>query len=211
MDFLTILKYAVIAVCAYLCGSFSTSIFVGKIFYGIDVRKYGSGNAGASNTLRTMGAKKAVLVLLGDMVKVIIPVVVAQLLGLEYAVFWAGSFALVGHALPVFHGFKGGKGVACAAAIILLYDIRLFLLLVLIFILVLLATKIVSVGTFSMIFAVQVYVWIFDSASVVSKVYFACLGIYLLYLHRANITRLLNGTENKISKKSALAKKADTK
>lgn len=200
------LKYILVGLFAYLCGSFSTSVFISKTFYGIDVRKYGSGNAGATNTMRTLGFKKALVVLLGDMIKTVIPILVGQWAGLPNPALFAGSFVLIGHSKPVFYGFKGGKGVACAAALVLLFDWRMVLVLLPIFILAFALTKMISVGTFSVILALQVCVWTLHPDNLVAKIYFAVMGIYIFYLHRENLKRILNGTEKKFVKGAKLLK-----
>ena len=119
--------WALALVCAYLMGSFSTSITVSKLFYKTDIRKMGSGNAGATNTLRNFGVKKALLVVLGDGLKAALAMVLAKILVGPQAVLYAGCVAVLGHIFPVYYGFKGGKGVMSAAAMILVFDWRIFL------------------------------------------------------------------------------------
>lgn len=206
-----ILKYIFVIVFSYLCGSFSTSIFISKLLYGIDVRNYGSGNAGASNTLRTLGAKKAIIVLLGDIFKVVIPVFVAKLVGIAYPVLISGGFAVLGHAKPVFYGFKGGKGVACSLAILIMFDWRMFFPVLAFFLIGFLSTKMISVGTFSAIITAWIYVFINYRSDAVLMIYFTCLALYLFWLHRSNIKRLVKGTESKIDFKAKLLKDVEKK
>ena len=208
---MTALKYIFVIVFSYLCGSFSTSIFISKTLYGIDVRNYGSGNAGASNTLRTLGIKKAVVVLLGDIVKVIIPILVAKWLGIDYAVIIAGSFAIIGHSKPVFYGFKGGKGVACSLALLIMFDWKMTLFILPAFIIVFAVTKIISLGTFASIITAWLYIIINYGQDPVLVVYFTCLALYLFWLHRSNIKRLMSGTESKINFKAKPLKDTEKK
>ena len=128
--------WALALVCAYLMGSFSTSITVSKLFYKTDIRKIGSGNAGATNTLRNFGVKKALLVVLGDGLKAALAMVLAKILVGPQAVLYAGCVAVLGHIFPVYYGFKGGKGVMSAAAMILVFDWRIFLFVLAVFLLV---------------------------------------------------------------------------
>ena len=105
----SVIAWAITLVCAYLMGSFSTSITVAKLFYHQDIRKMGSGNAGATNTLRNYGVKKALLVMLGDSLKAILAMVLAKLLVGQDGVLYAGSMAVVGHIFPAYYGLRGGK------------------------------------------------------------------------------------------------------
>ena len=149
-----------------------------------------------------MGAKRAIVVLLGDMLKVIIPVLMAKWVGIAYPTLIAGSCAVIGHSKPIFYGFKGGKGVACAVALILMFDWRVLLCLVPIFFGAFFLTKIISVATFSSIIGLWIAVFAFHRGDIVSQIYFLVLGIYVFYLHRENIKRLLKGTESKIDFKA---------
>ena len=105
----SVIAWAITLVCAYLMGSFSTSITVARLFYHQDIRKMGSGNAGATNTLRNYGVKKALLVTLGDSLKAILAMVLAKLLVGQDGVLYAGSMAVVGHIFPAYYGLRGGK------------------------------------------------------------------------------------------------------
>ncbi|MBQ6868365.1 MAG: glycerol-3-phosphate 1-O-acyltransferase PlsY [Clostridia bacterium] len=206
-----VLKYAFVIIFSYLCGSFSTSIFISKLLYGIDVRNYGSGNAGASNTLRTLGAKKAVVVLLGDVLKVVVPILVAKWVGIKYPVIIAGTFAVIGHAKPIFYGFKGGKGVACSLAILLMFDWKMTFPVLIMFAIGFLSTKMISIGTFCAIITAWIYIFINYGSDPLLLVYFTCLAAYLFWLHRSNIKRLINGTESKIDFKAKLLKDVEKK
>ena len=108
---MTLTHFAIIAVCAYLLGSLSFAIIVSKVTLGKDIRNYGSGNAGLTNAYRTMGAKKTLFVLLGDIAKGAAAVSVGWALGGPVGKLTAGIFVILGHMFPLYFGFKGGKGV----------------------------------------------------------------------------------------------------
>ena len=113
---MTLTHFAIIAVCAYLFGSLSFAIIVSKVTLGKDIRNYGSGNAGLTNAYRTMGAKKTLFVLLGDIAKGAAAVSVGWALGGPVGKLTAGIFVILGHMFPLYFGFKGGKGVLVGAA-----------------------------------------------------------------------------------------------
>lgn len=184
----------------YLLGSINTSLVVGK-FYGIDVRKHGSGNAGTTNTLRTLGKKAAIFVLVGDALKGVLACLIGRYLtGDINGVVGAGAAAVVGHNWPIFFGFKGGKGVLTSAAVILMIDWQAGLIALLIFILIVALTRYVSLG--SMVAAI-----IFPIMSVILKrpqlvtVFGIFLALLIVIRHRANLGRLLQGKESKLGKK----------
>ena len=108
---MTLTHFAIIAVCAYLLGSLSFAIIVSKLTLGKDIRNYGSGNAGLTNAYRTMGAKKTLLVLLGDIAKGAAAVSIGMVLAGPVGKLTAGIFVILGHMFPLYFGFKGGKGV----------------------------------------------------------------------------------------------------
>lgn len=112
---MTLTHFAIIAVCAYLLGSLSFAIIVSKVTLGKDIRNYGSGNAGLTNAYRTMGAKKTLFVLLGDIAKGAAAVSVGWALGGPVGKLTAGIFVILGHMFPLYFGFKGGKGVLVGA------------------------------------------------------------------------------------------------
>ncbi|RKY83306.1 acyl-phosphate glycerol 3-phosphate acyltransferase [candidate division KSB1 bacterium] len=205
------LTLIVIVLLSYLVGSIPTSIIVGKILRGIDIREYGSGNAGATNTFRVLGWKAGVFVIAVDIGKGIFATLVISKLNLTGVPLLAstllqiiaGVSAVCGHIWTVFAGFRGGKGVSTAAGMIIaLYPIA-FLICIAIFTIVLFTTRYVSVS--SMIAAVSlpiVFVVLqqighqpVSSPLLVLSLIMAGL---IIFTHRANIRRLLNGTENRI-------------
>ncbi len=207
----TVLLVACIALCIvipYLLGSINTGIILSKVMYHDDIRNHGSGNAGATNALRTYGKKFGALTFLGDFLKSVIATLIGSLLlsgTLGGAI--AGLFVMIGHMFPIYYNFKGGKGVACAAAVVLFLEPISFLILMTFFVVIVLGTKYVSLGSCMAIALFPVI------ASMIQNLYVAFTGqglgaipvvgvlmaVLVVYMHRANIKRLLNGTESKLS------------
>ena len=140
-------KLFVIAAVAYLCGSFSSSVAVSKVFLKKDLRDYGSGNAGLTNSYRLMGGKLTLLVLLGDVLKAVIGVGIGKWLLGPIGSLIAGAFTIIGHMFPVFFGFRGGKGVLVGATMLFLFDWRVFLVAFSIFVASVYLTRYVSLGS----------------------------------------------------------------
>ena len=132
---MTLTHFAIIAVCAYLLGSLSFAIIVSKLTLGKDIRNYGSGNAGLTNAYRTMGAKKTLLVLLGDIAKGAAAVSIGMVLAGPVGKLTAGIFVILGHMFPLYFGFKGGKGVLVGAVMLAFFDWRVFGIAFLLFVL----------------------------------------------------------------------------
>ncbi|MFC1556296.1 glycerol-3-phosphate 1-O-acyltransferase PlsY [candidate division KSB1 bacterium] len=205
-------ELAIIIVLSYLIGSIPTSVIAGKLFKGIDIRKHGSGNAGATNVVRVMGWKIGVGVLLLDMAKGFVATYYFSQIGmdsvpLDHSIVQliAGFTAVFGHIWSVFVKFKGGKGVATAGGMaygLAPLTISLSLVVFLIFVI---PTRYVSLGSimaavsFSTIMVVRKFGMGHDIPMPI--IYFAFFATALfLYTHRTNIKRLLNGTENKFKK-----------
>jgi len=191
MDFLKVLL-AVIA--GYLLGSLSFSIMLSKGFLGGDVRGKGSGNAGATNMARVYGMLAGVATLLGDAVKAAVAMLIGHLLMADVGLALAGMSCLLGHCFPVFHGFKGGKGVSVGAAVGFAIDWRVGLLVLLSFLVVALISKKVSLGSICGALAITVGSLIF--AVSLPKLLLAVGGMILVIArHKENIGRLIKGTE----------------
>ena len=202
----SILAWVVTLACSYLMGSFNSSITVSKLFYKIDIRQMGSGNAGLTNTLRNFGIKKALLVLLGDSMKAIFAMVLAKILVGQAGVLYAGTLAVVGHIFPAYYGLKGGKGVMSAAAMVAFFDWRMFLIVLGIFLLVTVLTRYVSLGSILCAVAYPVTMVIFYPGQRWYIINSITLAALVLWKHRANIGRLLRGQESKVGSK----KKSET-
>lgn len=187
----------------YLMGSLNFAVIISRLKFGEDVRTKGSGNAGATNMSRTYGKAAGIATLMGDILKTVIPVLVAKILVGEVYGYLVGLCCALGHAFPCYYKFKGGKCVAVTAAIALVMEPIVFLFLLLIFAVIVIFTKYVSLGS---IFSALMYPVILNN--VVSSRYghghlgivFVIINCFLVvFLHRGNIKRLLDGKENKFS------------
>ena len=203
-------SYIIVAVIAYLLGSVSFSVIISKKMAGFDVREKGSGNAGTTNVLRSVGKKAAIFTLLGDVLKGVIAILVAYIIGLiikegidkALLIQLAGIFVILGHTFPIFFKFKGGKGIATALGVLLMTNWNIGLI-CLVFALVLMAlTKMVSLGSIAaaILFPVLI-IFMPHTAYLVDGnyiIYSILIAVLVVYNHRANVKRLLNGTENKL-------------
>ncbi|MBR2452652.1 MAG: glycerol-3-phosphate 1-O-acyltransferase PlsY [Clostridia bacterium] len=190
-----------ILIVAYLLGSINTSIIVSKIMIGDDIRNHGSGNAGATNTLRTVGKKGALFVVLGDVLKTVIAIVVARLISPDnnQATYIAGIGAVLGHNFPVYFKFRGGKGIIVSTVAMLFADSIIGLFVVIISIGIMAASRYVSLGSISGAVLFVVFSIIFHGQTPDFIVFALILAVLAIYMHRGNIKRLLSGTENKLS------------
>ncbi|PAB60616.1 glycerol-3-phosphate 1-O-acyltransferase PlsY [Anaeromicrobium sediminis] len=191
-------KYFLIIGLSYLIGSIPFSYITAKVMGNIDIRNYGSGNTGATNVYRTLGAKAGFTAFFLDFLKGFVPAILAKrFFDVDMAVL-ASVFAVVGHCYSFWLGFKGGKGVATTAGTIFaLSPILGLILLVLQFVLIF-TTRIMSLASISTAFLFPIMSY-FMATSNVFVLYATALGIFVIYKHKANIKRLLNGTESKMS------------
>ncbi len=199
------LKYAFVIIVGYLLGSLNFSIIISKWMMKKDIRNYGSGNAGSTNAFRMMGAKKTLLVVLGDMLKGIAGVLVAYavfpLEGMfgSFPVYLTGFAVIVGHVFPIYFRFQGGKGILTTAAILILFDWRSLLIIFAIFLIAAIATKYVSLGSVLAAAAFPFTIVAFYPGELKFILLAFVWGIGVIVLHRGNIKRLLAGTEKKFS------------
>ena len=211
-------------IAAYLLGSINSAIIVSKTLYGDDIRNHGSGNAGLTNVLRTYGAKAALLTLFGDIMKTVIAVCIPGiLLGFYYSngvstgegyCYLAGLFAVIGHVFPIYYKFKGGKGVLTTATMALVLSPIPFLLLLLVFVVIVAATKYVSLGSVTAVGLYPVLMHAYFSFALNGKMHgltafsLILIAILIIWCHRGNLSRISNRTERKLSfkKKSNNAK-----
>lgn len=191
---------------AYLLGSVPSAVWIGKSFYGKDVRNHGSGNAGATNTFRVLGWKPGSVVFILDTIKGFLAVYLINFTTAneyKYGSFFfiiAGLLAVVGHIYPVFAQFKGGKGVATMLGVILGIHAVPAALALSVFVIVFLVTRFVSLGSLSAGIAFPILVFIlYPDTDLYLKGFSIVLALILFFSHRGNIKRLLNGTENRIS------------
>lgn len=196
---------------AYLLGSVASAVWIGQIFYGTDVREYGSGNAGATNAFRVLGKKAGIAVLLLDSLKGWLAVNIAHLLnltGIEHYIPGTGQFvdlqltlgiaALLGHIFPVYVGFRGGKGIATLLGIILAVHPTAALISIGVFVIVLLTTRFVSLGSMIAALAFPVVIILIYETTVPSLIIFSLsIAILVLITHQKNIERLIRKEESK--------------
>ncbi len=186
---------------AYLLGSINTSIIVSKIMIGDDIRNHGSGNAGATNTLRTVGKKGAIFVVIGDVLKTVLAIVIAKLIlnNDPSAVYISGMGAVLGHNFPLYFKFKGGKGIIVSTTAILFADPVIGIIVMVSALAIMAITRYVSLG--SMLGAVLFVVLslVFKNNNPDFIVFAFMIALLAIYMHKNNISRLLSGNENKLS------------
>jgi glycerol-3-phosphate acyltransferase PlsY len=194
-----------ILILAYLIGSIPSAVWIGKIFYGVDVREYGSGNAGATNTFRVLGKKAGIPVLVMDILKGFAAVQLAyfselvpgsvQFVNLQLVF---GVASLFGHLFPVFASFKGGKGIATLLGIILAVHPCAALVSIAVFLIVFLISKYVSLGSITAAITFPIVVIVVFKTQIPSLVIFSMvIAVLVLITHRKNIERLLRREESK--------------
>lgn len=199
----------------YAIGLFQTGYLYGKS-QGIDIREHGSGNSGTTNTLRTLGWKAGAITFIGDVAKAIVAVVIVHFLfremeGLKVIELYAGFGAVLGHNFPFYLKFKGGKGIASTSGMILAVCPQAAPLCLILFIAIVLATRYVSLGSIIMVIAFVVQTitynhlgWLGVESGYMLEfdILAACFTALAIWQHRANIKRLINGTENKFGQKA---------
>lgn len=209
-----VIRIIIVALIAYLIGSINFSIIFTKKFKGFDVRERGSGNAGSTNTLRVAGKKVAILTLICDILKGVVAIALAILIGTiakdsnnSQAILAqiAGVFVIIGHTFPVFFGFKGGKGVATSLGVLLLINWQIGLI-CLVFALVIMAmSKMVSLGSIlaAVLFPILcIFInqnFIIDGSHFSYIIFGLVLAAIVIFNHRSNIKRIFSGKENKLS------------
>lgn len=196
---------------AYLFGSIPTAVWIGQAFYGIDVREYGSGNAGATNTFRVLGKKAGIAVMILDILKGYTATNLAYLIGLSVTGPYnsvqfvnyqlaLGIIAVMGHLFPVFAGFRGGKGIATLFGMILAVHSEAAMLCVLTFVIVLMISGHVSLSSILAGFTFPLsIIFIFQSPIRSVVLYGMCICVLILVTHQKNIERLLKGKESKVN------------
>lgn len=204
--------FVLVAVAGYLCGNFVSGYIVGKM-NGMDIRDYGSGNAGTTNVLRVLGKKSALFTFLGDTLKGILPMLAVKYLlcpavpalssepAKSLIVLFTGFAVVMGHDYPFVLKFKGGKGIATSVAVMLAFDWRMGLCSAVIFLIVVGLTRYVSLGSclLSAAFPIEMLIFHFGRWDLfLLSLFFA---FFAIYRHRANIKRLMAGTESKLGQK----------
>ena len=214
----------VITLIAYLLGSINSAIIVGKL-HKMDIREHGSGNAGLTNTLRVLGKKAAVCVLLGDILKAVFAILIAKIFApsieiakvteiagevqisqnlIDITTQLAGLAVVLGHIFPVYYGFKGGKGVLTSISVMFMLNWKISLICLLLFIVVVSITKFVSLGSILAAFAFPCLVWFSANIPFLEDrrnmlIFSIILAAIVIIKHRTNIVRLIQRKENKLS------------
>ena len=193
-----IFYYILCYILGHVCGSIPSGLWLTRMFYGIDIRDYGSKNIGTTNVFRTVGWKMAVLVLLGDILKGLVPVILVDYLfhnaGFNVA---TALGAFLGHSYSVFLGFKGGKGVATGVGIVIFLMPKVALAVTLVWLVLVLATRYVSLGSIVAAITAPFFAWYFGYHMV-----YILLAVFaatiIVIRHKENIKRLMSGTESKV-------------
>ncbi len=200
---------AVLIVLAYLIGSIPTAVWISKYFFEIDIRDYGSGNAGATNTYRILGSKWGTIVMVVDVLKGVIATSLWIILAFytkdthaddrTKLMIGLGLAAVIGHIFPIWAGFRGGKGVATLFGMIIAIQPDVALCCVGVFLLVLYLTRFVSLSSIlaGVAFAILI-LFIFDDNVTLYRIFSVLVALMVILTHQKNINRLLNGTESKV-------------
>ena len=199
---------------AYLFGSINSAIIISKIIYHDDIRRYGSGNAGMTNMQRTFGGKASLLTLVGDLLKTVLALfVMGFLMGFHYVggisfsdgyCYIAGLFAMLGHIFPIYYGFRGGKGVLATATVALVLSPIPFLILIVIFVAIVWASRYVSLGSVcaAVLYPVVVNAYctlIFGFSTGFIALSTILIAVIIVWAHRQNLQRISDRTERKLS------------
>lgn len=196
-----------LVIIAYLLGSIPTSVWVSKSMFDIDIREYGSGNAGATNTFRVLGPKWGSFVMLVDVTKgalatslyILMPYYLTNELARTNFMIILGLVAVVGHIFPIFANFKGGKGVATLLGMSLAIQPIVALLCLVVFLITLISTRFVSLSSMLAGIAFMVLIlFIFKEKETMYRLFAVIVAVMVVITHQKNITRLIKGTENKV-------------
>ncbi len=197
------------ALIAYTLGSLNFALILSKKLYGEDIREFGSKNAGTTNMARTYGKKAALFTILGDVLKGVVAALIGSfLMGVTLGGYFAGLMCIIGHIFPVFYKFRGGKGVATAAAVILVVNYQVFLVMISVFILTVLLTRYVSLGSCLAAAIFPFLTYNFVTVPAVNEgipnggfafIFSMLMAILVICKHHTNLYRLANGKESKFS------------
>ena len=201
------MKEFILIILAYLIGSIPTAIIISKVFFNIDIREYGSGNMGATNTFRVLGPKFGTIVMIGDMLKGILAVALYNLLPYYLTneldrtnlMIGLGLAAVVGHIYPIWAGFRGGKGVATLFGMVLAIQPIVAINCVGVFLLVLYLTRYVSLSSILAGVALPICVlWIYNEQETFYRVFAVAVACLIVLTHQKNISRLIKGNEGRV-------------
>jgi acyl phosphate:glycerol-3-phosphate acyltransferase len=193
-------RIILILLIAYLLGSIPSALLVGKFVFNIDIRRHGSNNPGTINTLRVLGKKAAIAVLIVDAGKGALAALLPALLSSDMDPLLAGLAAVLGHCFPIFAGFRGGKAIATTAGVLLATNVTMFLIAYLAFFGVMFITKYVFYGSISVGLALLIYS--FFTTGREHELIFSIFLLFLIFLHRSNIMNYFHNKEPKITDKN---------
>lgn len=193
------MEYIIAIILSYFFGSIPTALIFSKM-KNIDIRKQGSGNIGATNSFRVMGKRIGFTVTFVDIVKGLIPTIIAYAYGGDLLAVCAAFAVVIGHSFSIFANFKGGKGIATGAGAVLVLDPLAVILGIILFIILLFATKYASLSSIIAAISVALFTWIFND-SLVIKIGVTLMVGFVILRHHSNISRLIKGKENKVLQK----------
>lgn len=189
----------ILLVIGYVCGLIQNGRYISK-FLGVDITSKGSGNVGATNVLRVMGTKTGLIVFVLDMLKGFIPCLAARLIFKEdIFVLYMGFGVLLGHCFPIQFGFKGGKGISSAIGFIFVFDYRVALCMIAIFLICVVISRYISLGSVVAAIAFPVLTFFINRQSTEGMILIIIMVCMVLFRHSSNVKRIFNGTENKFS------------
>ena len=198
-------KILICFILAYLIGSLPWGLIIGKLFFNTDIREFGSGNLGGTNAGRVLGLRYGILVILLDGLKAFIMMFICNKLAPGYEPY-VGLMVCMGHCYPVFANFKGGKAVATSygyllgLAVFVMHDYMLFIIPLVVFFTLLFISKMVSLSSMCSLIAVTIYTFFIDRKI---AVLILLLALFVIYRHRSNVKRIINGTESKFTIKKS--------
>lgn len=200
------IAYIISILIAYFLGSIAFSVIFGKKFAGFDVRDKGSGNAGSTNVLRTVGKKAAALTLICDILKGVIAILIAILIAKIFKIedyrvlmYLAGLFAILGHTFPIFFEFRGGKGVATSLGVLLTLNWKIGLICLIFALIIIAFTRIVSIGSILAAVLYPILAIFMGGTNIICLLISILIALLVIFNHRENIKKLREGTENKLS------------
>lgn len=190
------MQIALLLLIAYLLGAIPTGLIVGKLFFNKDIRKFGSGNLGATNTFRVLGKKAGIFVTIFDVAKGVLPAIFPIIYDLDIHGIWFGLTAIIGHVYPIYLKFKGGKAVATSAGVILGVNPVVFLIIAVIFFTLLFTTRMVSLTSILTSIGNFITTLFFDD--LILQIISFLIMLLIIIRHSSNIKRIISGTEPKI-------------
>ncbi|WP_296897097.1 glycerol-3-phosphate 1-O-acyltransferase PlsY [uncultured Megamonas sp.] len=191
-------NFLIVIICSYIIGSIPSGLILGKGIWHVDLREYGSKNIGATNAWRTIGKFPGFVIFLADLIKGMLGVYLGMaLVGTSTAMILGGILAIVGHSASIFLKLKGGKGVATGLGVLIMLMPKVSITVFFIWLIIVVLSKYVSLGSIVAAAFVPILAYAFDM-SIEFVIFGIVAAIFVIYRHKTNIVRLLNGNENKI-------------